>query len=178
MPAKTNRRAALRLAVLSFAILALVLYSYADNQLHHYTSGVYTFGEQRDDGSARQPTKLQDFATYLTMDVGLFTFNKVLLTFLGVDNTQENFTNFFPLQTLLLIPIVLILYFAVRRVNAVNPEYLDEVLIVIFAAVFARSIPVYYLTQRFTGNAFFGWALWVLTLTLLADYQEKDAIWI
>ena len=173
MPTKTKRRAELRLAVLSFAILALVLYSYADNQLHNYTSGVYTFGEQHDDGTARQPTKLQDFATYLTMDIGLFTFNKVLLTFLGVDNTQENFTNFFPLQTLLLIPIVLILYFAVRKVNSVNPEYLDGLLIVIFAAVFARSIPVYYLTQRFTGNAFFGWALWVLTLALLADYRRK-----
>ncbi len=173
MPTKTKRHAELRLAVLSFAILALVLYSYGDNQLHNYTSGVYTFGEQYDDGSARQPTKLQDFATYLTMDVGLFTFNKVLLTFLGVDNTQENFTNFFPLQTLLLIPIVLVLYFAVRRVNGVNPEYLDGLLIVIFTAVFARSIPVYYLTQRFTGNAFFGWALWVLTLALLADYRRK-----
>jgi hypothetical protein len=174
MPTKTNRRRAeLRLAVLSFAILALVLYSYADNQLHNYTSGVYTFGEQHDDGGARQPTKLQDFATYLTMDVGLFAFNKVLLTFLGVDNTQENFTNFFPLQTLLLIPTVLILYFAVKKLNSVTTEYLDGLLIVIFAAVFARSIPVYYLTQRFTGNAFFGWGLWVLTLALLADYRRK-----
>jgi hypothetical protein len=173
MPPNTHRRVALRFAVLSFVILALLLYSYGDNQLHHYTSGVYTFGEQQDDGSARQPTKLQDFATYLTMDVGLFTFNKVLLTFLGVDNTQENFTNFFPLQTILLIPIVLVLYFAVRRVNGVNPEYLDGLFIVIFAAVFARSIPVYYLTQRFTGNAFFGWALWVMTLALLADYKRE-----
>ncbi|HYA61250.1 MAG TPA: hypothetical protein VED16_04145 [Candidatus Acidoferrum sp.] len=173
MPIKTSRHAELRIAVLFFAILALVLYSYADNQYHNYTSGVYTFGEQYDNGSARQPTKLQDFATYLTMDVGLFTFNKMLLTVLGVSNTQENFTNFFPLQTLLLIPIVLILYFAVRRVNNVNPEYLSGLLIVIFAAVFARSIPVYYLTQRFTGNAFFGWALWILTLALLADYRKK-----
>ena len=173
MPIKTSRRAELRIAMLFFAILALVLFSYADNQYHNYTSGVYTFGEQYDNGSARQPTKLQDFATYLTMDVGLFTFNKMLLTVLGVSNTQENFTNFFPLQTLLLIPIVLILYFAVRRVNNVNPEYLSGLLIVIFAAVFARSIPVYYLTQRFTGNAFFGWALWILTLALLADYRKK-----
>ncbi|HXY88867.1 MAG TPA: hypothetical protein VEG44_10530 [Candidatus Acidoferrales bacterium] len=173
MPIKTSRRAELRIAMLFFAILALVLFSYADNQYHNYTSGVYTFGEQYDNGSARQPTKLQDFATYLTMDVGLFTFNKMLLTVLGVSNTQENFTNFFPLQTLLLTPIVLILYFAVRRVNNVNPEYLSGLLIVIFAAVFARSIPVYYLTQRFTGNAFFGWALWILTLALLADYRKK-----
>ena len=173
MPTKTTRHAELRLAVLLFAILALVLYSYADNQHHNYTSGVYTFGEQYDNGSARQPTKLQDFATYLTMDVGLVTFNKMLLTVLGVSNAQENFTNFFPLQTLLLIPTVLIFYFAVRRADSVNPEYLDGLLIVIFAAVFARSIPVYYLTQRFTGNAFFGWALWILTLALLVDYQKK-----